>query len=191
MLQWVLMQSFPVTSMVTLVTVTLYERFQSGGVVRVLGNYLASGIVIMLPAPRGHTDEETHMARLSMETRPAQDIAVSPHKGSNWPSRTSCILGLLAIAAVPIFFLAALSAGFDEIPLEVPTFIVIGTVAVGIVAIATGIAGLLWSKTHAARNQPKGLAIAGIVLGAIAIVVNLVSGIVFSALYVAAIFVPR
>jgi hypothetical protein len=131
------------------------------------------------------------MAKLSKDIRPAQDIAASSHQSSNWLSRTSFILGLLAIAAVPIFFLAALGAGFGDIPLEIPTLVVIGTAAVGIVAIAAGIGGLIWSKTHSAPNQPKGLAIAGIVLGAVAIVVNVVSGIVFSALYVASIFVPR
>ncbi|MGO8946741.1 MAG: hypothetical protein ACLQUY_03560 [Ktedonobacterales bacterium] len=131
------------------------------------------------------------MAQSPMATGTTRGIVPNPHRGSNWPAHTSFILALLSVATVPIFIVAALNAGFDNGSLEVPVWIVIGTVVVGIIAIATGIWGVIRPNRYPARNLPKGLAIAGIVLSTLAILVNVALLILFFVLYVTSIFIPH
>ena len=123
--------------------------------------------------------EETHVAASPTDPSPSQGIAPKPFTATRWLARTSFVLALAALAAIPLFLGAAFSTSYAvNVPLVVLVSIPLGGAIASIVASAAGSAVLVWSARNPGRKATRGLALEGLVLGTLAIVPNLIIALI-------------
>jgi hypothetical protein len=150
----------------------------SSGACEVLGE---SSSVMSPPILFGRADKETHVAESSMDHRPRQGTVPPPFMAGIGSAHASFVFALASVvaiavvlgAAIVLFLGVALTIGSTyEWLLVLGGIVIVGAVA-GVVAVATGISGLVRSKRDSARSPSRALATQGIVLGSLALVVHI------------------
>ena len=114
------------------------------------------------------------MAESPTDPSPTQGVAPKPFTASWWLARTSLVLALAALAAIPLFLGAAFSTSYAvNVPRLVLVSIPLGGAVASMVASVTGSAVLVWSVRNPGWKASRGLALEGLLLGTLAIVPNL------------------